>query len=470
MTTALVVGSGPNGLAAATTLAREGVEVTVVEAAKVLGGGARSVETPITGLIQDHCSAVHPMAPGGEFFQTLDLEAMGVEWAYAPIDAAHPLDNARPGLLYTSVTNTAAGLGDDAAMWLRLFEYPSRKFDELAPMIMSPMLRVPKHPIVLGRFGVMTSALPPAMTGKFFKTPQARALYMGVAAHAIQPLNQLLVGGIGAGIIAAGHTVGWPVVKGGTGAFTDAHIAMLRGMGVTFETGTLVQEYKQIAGYDIVMLDVHPYDAARILDGKQPGHINRAYRKYKNGPAAFKVDFAIEGGVPWRDPELAQAGTVHLGGTAAEIVANEKLTGKGKMPERPFVLVGQQAVADPSRAKGNIVPIWSYAHVPNGYTGDATEAVIQQFERFAPGFRDRIVAQTVRTPAEGQEVNRSFIGGDVLTGAKSPIQFVVGPHLTTQPYDTGVKGVYICSAATAPGPGIHGMGGYNAAKRALKKL
>lgn len=469
MTTAVVVGSGPNGLAAATVLVRAGIDVTVIEAADQLGGGARSVESPLEGLIQDHCAAVHPMAPGSPFFQTLDLDAMGVRWAHAPIDAAHPLDNEEPGLLRTSVADTAAGLGRDGARWAAAFGPSARAFDRLATVMMTPMLRVPKHPLLLARMGIVAGP-PPSIVAKWFKEERARALFMGVAAHACQPLTQPLVTGIGAGIIIAGHAVGWPVVVGGTGRFTEAHISMLKASGVRFETGHRINRLHELPPRDITILDVHPHSAASILDGHQPQHARRAYRRFRPGPAAFKIDFAVDGGIPWRDAEVDQAGTVHLGGSAAEIIATEKQIAAGQMPERPFVLVGQQAVADPSRANGSIVPIYAYAHVPNGYAGDATQQIIAQIERFAPGFRERIVGLSARTPLQSAAENPNFVGGDILTGAKSPLQFLLGPRLSVYPYDTGVPGVYLCSAATPPGPGIHGMGGFNSAQRALQRL
>lgn len=467
MTSAIVVGSGPNGLAAAAVLAKAGVEVTVLEAADQLGGGARRVESPVAGLLQDHCAAVHPMAPGSAFFKTLDLDAIGVEWGYAPVDAAHPLDGGGGAALFTSVAETAAGLGRDGGRWQAAFGPTSRRFDKLAPMIMSPMLRVPKHPLLLARLGAVAGP-PPAMVGKLFRTDEARALFMGVAAHALQPLTLPLVTGIGSGIITAGHAVGWPVIKGGTGHFTERHIAHLMTLGVRFETGLRVGRMHELPPHDITILDVHPHIAADILAEQQPARARRAYRTFKNGPAAFKVDFAVEGGIPWQHEDARRAGTVHVGGNAAEIIAAERDVAAGRMPERPFVLVGQQYLADPDRASGDLVPVYAYAHVPNGYPGDATEHVIAQIERFAPGFRDRIVAMRSRSTAEGEADNANFIGGDILTGAKSPMQFLVGPKFGLHPYDTGVPGVYLCSAATPPGPGIHGMGGFNAATRALR--
>lgn len=469
MTTAAVVGSGPNGLAAATVLARAGIEVTVFEAAPQLGGGARSEPSPFPGIIQDHCAAVHPMAPSSAFFRSLDLGAMGVRWVHAPIDAAHPLDGSEPGLLRTSVQETAEGLGRDGPRWSSVFGPSARAFDRLSDVIMAPMVRLPRHPLLLARLALVAGPSP-LLVSKLFREEQARALFMGVAAHAFQPLNKPLVTGIGAGIIIAGHSVGWPVVEGGTGRLTDAHIEHLRGLGVRFEVGTRITRLQELQPVDITILDVHPHSAARILADRQPGYAKKAFQRFRSGPAAFKVDFAVDGGVPWRDSEIAQAGTVHLGGTAAEIVASEREVAAGHMPNQPFVLVGQQAVADPTRANGEIVPIYAYAHVPTGYSGDATPHIIAQIERFAPGFRERILGIRARTPAESFAENANFIGGDILTGAKSPLQFILGTMPGVHPYDTGVSGVYLCSAATPPGPGIHGMCGFNAATRALAQL
>ncbi|HUH53271.1 MAG TPA: NAD(P)/FAD-dependent oxidoreductase [Microbacteriaceae bacterium] len=469
MTIAIVVGSGPNGLAAATVLARQGVEVTVIEANEMLGGGARSGESPTPGLLQDHCAAVHPMAPGSPFFQSLNLTKMGIEWEYAPLDAAHPLDGQPAALLHTRMEDTVAGLGVDGARWKSMFDIKHQSFSKLVRMMMSPIMRIPRHPLLLARFGLVAGP-PPSRVVRKFKTESARALFMGVAAHAMQPLNKPLVTGIGAGIITAGHQVGWPVVKGGTGKLTQAHIESLRAMGVKFVTGQKITNFEQLPPHDIAMLDVHPHVAAQILRDQQPKRFQKAFTSFKPGPGIFKVDFAVSEGIPWSDPEVGRAGSVHLGGSAKEIMRTEKAVASGKMPKRPFVLVGQQYLADPQRVKNGIVPIYAYAHVPNGYQGDATDQIIAQIERFAPGFKDRIVAMRSRTPQESEEDNPNFIGGDVLTGAKSPLQFMFGPKIGAHPYDTGVPHVYICSAATPPGPGIHGMSGYNAATRALKKL
>ncbi len=469
MTSAVVVGSGPNGLAAATVLARAGVEVTVFEADVELGGGARSGPSLVPGLVQDHCAAVHPMAAASTYIASWRLEERGVRWARAPFDAAHPFDDGDAALLSQSIDETAAGLGRDGAMWRGMFGAPARRFTALAEDIFQPMLRMPRHPLLLARFGAV-AGLPPTWTAKAFRGQKARALFTGVAAHAINRIDVPLVGGIGAGIIAAGHAVGWPVVTGGTGVLTDAIIAGLRELGVRFETGARVRHLGELPRHDLAMLDVHPREAAALLADRMPARALSAYVRFRPGPAAFKVDFAVAGAIPWAHPEVGRAGTVHLGGSAGEIVATEKQIAQGRMPERPFVLVGQQFVADPTRAAGEIVPVYAYAHVPAGYTGDATAAIIAQIERFAPGFRERIVATGVVSSTEMARRNPNFVGGDILTGAKSPLQFLLGPRVSPFPYDTGVPGTYLCSAATPPGPGIHGMSGVNAARRALREV
>lgn len=467
MTRAVVVGSGPNGLAAAATLVAAGVTVHVIEAADELGGGARNSAPLLAGLIQDHCAAVHPMAAASPYLRDLDLP--GVEWALPEIDCAHPLDDGDAVLLRRSIAETAEGLGRDGWRWRALFGVPSARFAALSEDIFRPLLGLPRHPFLLARFGAV-AAPPPTWVARVFSQERTRALFLGVAAHAFQRLDQPLVTGIGAGIITAGHAVGWPVIAGGTGALTDAVIARLRAQGVTFETGTRIRSRRELPPHDIALLDVHPHAVAEILGESLPARDGKAFRRFRAGPAAFKVEFAVAGGVPWRSPEVGRAGTVHLGGSAREIVAVERETSRGGMPARPFVLVGQQHVADPQRSVGDVHPVYAYAHVPAGYTGDATDAIVSQFERFAPGFTERVVATRVLTATDLSRENPNFVGGDILTGAKTPRQFTLGPRLSAQPYDTGVPGYYLCSAATPPGPGVHGLCGVNAARRALQAV
>jgi phytoene dehydrogenase-like protein len=469
VSSAIVVGAGPNGLAAAVALAAEGVEVTVLEAADEVGGGARSGEAILPGLLHDHCSAFHPMAVGSTFLNSLGLERYGLSWAWPEIDCAHPLDDGDAGLLHRSMDQTAAGLGRDGGRWRMMFGRPSATFDRVAEDIMRPLVHLPRHPLALARFGLPT-LLPATVTARLFTTEKTRALFGGVAAHAFRPLHYPLTSAIGLGIITAGHRYGWPVAVGGSGAITTALAALLADLGGKIETGVRVVAASDLPPADVTVLDLAPGAVADILGDLLPARIARAYRRYRHGPGAFKVDFAVEGGVPWTNPDTARAGTVHLGGTFGEIAATERDIHAGRMPERPFVLVGQQYLADPQRSVGDVHPVWSYAHVPHGYTGDATEAIITQLERFAPGFRDRIIGTTVRSTTQMATYNPNYVGGDIVTGAKDVRQVVFGPRSTLSPYRVGVPGVYLCSAATPPGPGAHGMCGANAAASALRHL
>ncbi len=469
VSTANVVGGGPNGLAAAITLAKAGVDVTVFEAADQVGGGVRSSEAIVPGLVHDDCSATHPMAIGSPFHVEAGLERHGLHWLLPEVDCAHPLDDGTAGVLYRSVRETADGMGDDDRRWRLLFDRPSRKFDLLSEDIMGPLLRIPEHPLTLARFGPPT-LLPASTTAQWFRTDQARALFGGVAAHAFRPLHYPMTTAIGLGILTAGHRHGWPVAAGGSQAITDAMVAALGELGGKIETGRRIDTAAQLPPADVTMFDLAPPAVADILGNRLPALAARQYRRFRRGPGAFKVDFAVEGGVPWTNPHAHRAGTVHLGGTYAEVAATERDVHAGRMPLRPFVLVGQQYLADPQRSVGDIHPVWTYAHVPNGFTGDATEAIIGQLERFAPGFRDRVVGQRVGNTTELAAGNLNYVGGDIMTGSKDIRQLVFGPRITLSPYRTGVPGHYICSAATPPGPGAHGMCGANAATLALAEL
>jgi len=469
MSTAIVVGAGPNGLAAAVTLAKAGVQVTVLEAADEIGGGTRSSEAILPGLLHDHCSAIHPMAVGSPFLSGLGLDRYGLSWRLPEIDCVHPLDGGSAGVLYRSVEDTVAGLGPDGSRWRRLFGWSSANFDALSQDIMGPLLRLPHHPIMLARFGAPT-VLPASALAKWFRTAEARALFGGVAAHAFRPLHYPMTSAIGLGIIAAGHRHGWAVAAGGSQSITNALASLLADLGGKIETGTRVEAASQLPPADVTMFDLAPEAVARILSDRLPARVARAYRRFRRGPGAFKVDFAVEGGVPWTNADARRAGTVHVVGSLAELAANERDIHAGRMPERPFVLVGQQYLVDPGRSVGNVHPVWTYAHVPNGYSGDATAAIIAQIERFAPGFRDRIVGHTTRTTTQMASYNDNFVGGDIMTGSKDIRQLTFGPRITLSPYKVGIPGMYICSAATPPGPGAHGMCGANAAQSALTEL
>jgi phytoene dehydrogenase-like protein len=329
----------------------------------------------------------------------LGLERYGLSWRLPEIDCVHPLDDGRAGVLYRSVEATADGLGIDHWRWRRLFSRTSRRFDALSDDIMGPLLRVPHHPLTLARFGAPT-VLPACTIARSFRTAEARALFGGVAAHAFRPLHYPMTSAIGLGILTAGHRHGWPVAAGGSQSITNAFAALLADLGGKIETGVRIDAASQLPPADVTMFDLAPETVAGILGDRLPPRIARAYRRFRRGPGAFKVDFAVEDGVPWTNAAARRAGTVHLAGAYAELATTERDVHAGRMPERPFVLVGQQYLADPLRSVGNIHPVWAYAHVPNGYPGDATAAIIAQIERFAPGFRDRVIGQTVSTTTQ----------------------------------------------------------------------
>lgn len=469
MTEGVVVGAGPNGLAAAVTLALRGVRVTVYEAADTIGGGTRTTERLAPGLLHDDCSAVHPMGVASPFFRSLDLAAHGLEWCYPEIDLAHPLDDAVAAVFVRSLEQTAGRLGPDGRAWAKLFDPIADRFDDIAAEVLRPIAHLPRHPIALAGFGI--GALAPAtLTARRWRTDQARALFAGVAAHAYYPLTRPTTAAAGLLMLGAGHRYGWPVAKGGSRAVTDALASLLRAHGGRIETGRRVRSLGELPRADVTLLDLSPTGVADLAGDLLPGRVARAYRRFRYGPAAFKLDLAVESGVPWRDPACRRAGTVHVGGTLEEITAAERDVHRGRMPERPFVLVAQQYLADPPRSAGDVHPVWAYAHVPHGYPGDATEAILRQLERFAPGVRDRIVGAFARSATEMPRYNPNYVGGDIASGANDPVQMLSRPRIALDPYSTGIPGVYICSASTPPGGGVHGMGGHNAALSALRRL
>ncbi|MGO9224842.1 phytoene desaturase family protein [Mycobacterium sp.] len=466
MTTAVVVGAGPNGLAAAIHLARNGVDVHVLEARDAVGGGARSGELTVPGVVHDHCSAFHPLGVGSPFWKQIGLQRHGLVWKWPEIDCAHPLDDGTAGVLYQSIDRTTAEMGRDATRWRRAIGGLAAGFDALAEDLLRPVLNIPRHPVRLAGFGPR-ALLPATAMARWFRTQQARALFGGSAAHVYTRLDRPLTASLGLMILASGHRYGWPVAEGGSGSITRALAAALQEHGGTVTTGVRVAGRTDVPDADLVMLDLSPAVALQIYGDVMPGRIKRSYLRYREGSSAFKVDFAIEGHIPWTNPDCGRAGTVHLGGTFAEIADTERQRAQGQMAARPFVLVGQQYLADPSRSAGNINPIWAYAHVPFGYTGDATAAVVDQIERFAPGFRDRVVATVSKSTAELEAYNPNFIGGDIIGGANDGLQVIFRPRIAVDPYATGVPGVYLCSQSAPPGAGIHGLCGYYAAESAL---
>jgi phytoene dehydrogenase-like protein len=455
-TDAVVVGSGPNGLAAAVTLAQRGLSVTVLEGHDEIGGGTRTSELTVPGVLHDICSAIHPFGVGSPYLRSLPLAEHGLVWRWPEIDLAHPLDDGTAAVMVRSIDETAAGLGADGDRWRGVFGPLARHFDDLAPDILGPVVHLPRRPVLMARFGVR-AALPTTALARSFRTDAARGLFAGCAAHVCRPLNRPTTAGVGATLIAAGHRHGWPVAEGGSRAITDALAGLLRSLGGEIRTGVEVRALTDLPRSRITMFDTTPTAFADIAGRPRP--------RWRYGMGAYKLDLAVRGGVPWTAEACSRAGTVHLGGTIEQIAEAEALAARGVMPERPFVLVGQQYLADPTRSAGDVHPVWAYAHVPHAYAGDATDVVLDQIERFAPGLRERIVAMHVTDPAGFAAYNPNYVGGDIASGA------VTVPQLVRRaPYRTDVPGAYLCSSSTAPGPGVHGMCGHRAALRALRDL
>jgi phytoene dehydrogenase-like protein len=465
---AVIVGSGPNGLAAGAYLSQLGASVTVIEANKRIGGGARSSELTLPGLIHDECSGFHPLGLDTEFTRAVDLSTHGLRYLWPEVQYSHPIDeHGNGGAAVRSPRETAKGLGD--RRWETLFGSISENFGATADDVLGPVVAIPRHPIHLANFGTR-AALPISTVAKALKTDAGRALWAGAAAHAFRPFSSPFSSAIGVALGTAAHTYGWPVAEGGTQSIIEAMASVIRTHGGTLETDRRVTALHELGDPDVVLLDTAPAAAADICGSRMPGRIAKAYRSYEHGPGAFKVEFAVEGGIPWLHEPSQLAGTVHVCGSYREVADAEEMVCRGKMPERPFVLLGQQYLADPGRSNGDTHPVYSYAHVPAGWPGDATEAIIDQIERFAPGFRDRILATHVRSATDMSRYNANYVGGDIVTGANTLDQLIFRPRRTSKPYDTGIDGVYLCSAATPPGAGAHGMCGFRAAQRALEKL
>ncbi len=466
---AVVVGAGPNGLAAAVRLAQAGLSVTVLEGADTIGGGTRSAELTVPGVIHDLCSAVHPFGVASPYLASLPLAEHGLVWRYPEVDLAHPLDDGSAAVMVRSLDETCAGLGVDGRAWRRTFAPVVQGFDDLAQDVLGPVVRWPDHPIRMARFG-LRAGLPASLLVKRFRTPQARALFAGSAAHLFRPLTRPVTASVGMMLVAAGHRHGWPVAEGGSASITQALASLLGELGGTIVTGHRVASRADLPSARVTLFDTGPGAVADILGAELPGSTRRAYRRWSYGPAAFKVDLAVRGGIPWTSGVAGRAGTVHIGGTFEEIASAEADICAGRMPERPFVLVAQQSLADPTRAVGDVHPIWAYAHVPACWEGPGEQVVIDQLERFAPGVRDVIVGSSVRDPAGFAADNPNYVGGDIAGGANHLRQLVGRPKVLGDPYATGVPGIYLCSSATPPGAGVHGMCGYRAATRALGYL
>ena len=466
---AIVVGAGPNGLAAAITLARAGLAVDVFEGAATPGGGCRTEELTLPGFQHDVCSAVHPLAAASPFVLGTDLGARGVRLLTPKVAFAHPLDGGRAAAVSGSVDETAGGLGADAGAYRRLMGPLVRDSGAIVPAVLAPLRSVPEHALAVSRFG-LRGLLPASLLARQFATEEARAMLAGLAAHSMQPLTAPLTGGFGLLLGLLAHSAGWPVVEGGSARLTDALTAELASLDGKVMTGCWIRRLADLPPARAVLLDVTPRQFLQIAGDRVPPGYRRAMQRFSYGPGVCKVDWALDGPVPWTAVACREAGTVHLGGTLAEVARSEADVTAGRHPDRPYCLVAQAGVVDPTRAPAGQHALWAYCHVPSGSAVDMAGRIEAQIERFAPGFRDRILARAVRTAAEMERHNPNYVGGDINSGAGTLRQTVFRPASRWNPYRTALPGVYLCSASTPPGGGVHGMCGLGAARAALAEL
>ena len=464
----VVVGAGPNGLAAAIAVARAGRSVVVLEAAETPGGGARTMELTLPGFRHDVCSALHPLAVGSPFLSALPLSKHGLEWIHPRYPVAHPLDDGSAVALARDVGATADALGADAKAYRRLMSPLVRDWDKIARGALGP-LRLPRNPIAMGRFGLKALRSATGLAKGHLRTAQARALFAGIAAHSVVPLE--FRGSAAAGLIlqAAGHAVGWPMPKGGAQKITDAMASYLRSLGGEVVTGVRVESLDELPHSRIALLDIGARQFARMAGDRLPKGYKRRLEAFRHGPGVFKMDWALDGPIPWKAAECAGAGTVHVGGTLEEIAAAEAAVWRGEHPDKPFVLVAQPSLFDDARAPRGKHVAWAYCHVPNGSDADMAERMEAQIERFAPGFGRRVLARHVMPPSAMEAYNANYVGGDIGGGANTLKQLFARPASAFAPYRTPIDGVYLCSASTPPGAGVHGMCGYWAARDALRR-
>ena len=465
---AIVVGSGPNGLSAAIEILRKGHSVTLYEANDTIGGGCRSAELTLPGFVHDLCSAFHPLGAASPFFRELDLSREGLEWIEPPAALAHPLDDGTAVVLERSIDATAANLGSDARAYRRLVGGLVPHWDQLAADALGPLIRIPGHPLVMARLG-LPGVLPARLIARVaFRGTRAQALFAGLAAHSVLPLDAPLTASFALMFAVATHVANWPLPRGGSQRIADALAARLKSLGGTIETGRRVRSLNELPDAQAYLCDVTPRQLEEIAADRLSDRYRARLRSFRYGPGVFKLDYALDGPIPWRAKDCLRAGMVHLGGTLDEIAESEAQIGRGIPAERPFMLVGQQSLFDPSRAPAGKHTLWAYCHVPNGSTFDMTERMEAQIERFAPGFRDRVLERSMMGPAEVQRHNDNYIGGDISGGANTLFQFMTRPFFRLDPYATSARDVYLCSSSTPPGGGVHGMCGYHGARSALR--
>ncbi|MDQ3031422.1 MAG: NAD(P)/FAD-dependent oxidoreductase [Myxococcota bacterium] len=464
---AVVVGAGPNGLAAACTLAQAGRSVLVLEAERSPGGGARTAELTEPGFHSDVCSAIHPMGAASPFFRELDLSPHGLEWVHPEIALAHPFDDGSAAIVHRSLERTIEALREDGAAWGRLFAPFVERADDLLEETLGP-LRIPRRIWLMAKFGVRALRSAQGLTRSLFTNERTRALFGGVSAHAVVPLDSLGSAAFGLMLFIAGHRAGWPAARGGSQSIIDAMIAYLRAHGGEVRTDVRVRALRELPESKAVFFDLTPRHVAAIAGDALPPRYRRALERFRYGPGVFKVDWSLDGPIPWKNEECRRAGTVHLANTWGELAETERAVVRGEISERPFVLVAQQSAFDDTRAPAGKHTGWAYTHVPHGSTVDATDRIERQIERFAPGFRDLVRARSVRNTRDLEAHNPNMIGGDIGGGANDLWQLVFRPTLRWDPYSTPNPKLFLCSSSTPPGGGVHGMCGRHAARRALR--
>jgi phytoene dehydrogenase-like protein len=465
---AVIVGSGPNGLTAAITLARTGRSVLVLEANSTIGGGARSAELTLPGFVHDVCSAVHPLAAGSPFFKTLPLERFGLEWIQPEIPLAHPLDDGTAACLHRDVDLTAEQFSGDSRAYRRLMKPLARDWEKLADEFLQPMLHLPRHPMALARFGIPAICPTTFLAKILFRHEPARALFAGIAAHSFLPLEAAISSAFALVLGLAGHAVGWPIPRGGSQQIANALASYLDDLGGKIEVNRRVDNLGDLPKARVILLDVSVWEFLRIAGYRLPSRYRRRLESFRHAPGIFKIDYALSSPIPWKAEACRHAGTIHLGGSMDEIAAAERDVAQGKIPERPFVLVAQQSLFDETRAPRGQHTLWAYCHVPFNCQIDMSDRVESQIERFAPGFRDCILGRHKMGAADLEKSNANLAGGDINGGAANLTQLVARPILSPAPYRTALPGVYLCSASTPPGGGVHGMCGYHAARAALR--
>ena len=467
---AIVIGSGPNGMAAAITMARAGKSVLVREAAATPGGSCRSAELTLSGFVHDICSTVQALAVASPFMRSLPLSEHGLELVHPLAPYAQPMDNVPAAVAERSVDETAKTLGADGDAYRRLFNPFVRDWEKLLPNLLAPPSPFTRHPVAMARFGMKALRSARSLADGWFKGEHAKALFAGAAGHAILPLEWAGTAAFGLVLGTSAHAGGWPVAKGGSQKLTDALVAYFRSLGGKVETSAPVDTLDELPGARAILCDVTPRQLVGIVGERLPGGFRRRLERFRYGPGVHKIDWALAGPIPWRDKAVGRAGTVHLGGTFDELADAERAPWEGRHAERPYVLLVQASRFDPTRAPAGKHTAWAYCHVPNGSTLDVTESIEAQVERFAPGFRDLVLAKSVMTTADLERHNPNLVGGDITGGAQTLRQVLARPVFSPNPYRTPLAGLYLCSASTPPGAGVHGMCGYHAAKTALNDL